>query len=192
MKKYSPKFSLCVYIYMNTYIHLCLSLVAQATVKNLLAKQETQVWSLDQEDPLEKGMAPHSSILAWRISWTEEPGKLQSTGSQRVRHDWATNTHIHTCIFININCWWGSSQKVSLIISMWKSKFKEFLFICSFSLLKRAYPISAILENKAPHLFTLLITQWLPLKENSYRNLLLERQQSLIKEIKLIFHYFQS
>ena len=56
-------------------------------IKNLLAMQETQVQSLDQEDSLEKEMATHSSILAWRISWTEEPGGLQSMGSQRVGHD---------------------------------------------------------------------------------------------------------
>ena len=56
-------------------------------VKNLSAMWETQVLSLDQEDPLEKGMATHSSILAWRISWTEETGGLQSIGSQRVGHD---------------------------------------------------------------------------------------------------------
>ena len=62
------------------------SLVVQ-TVKNLHTTQETQVQSLGQEDPLEKGMATHSSIHAWRIPWTEEPGGLQSTGSQRVRHD---------------------------------------------------------------------------------------------------------
>ena len=49
--------------------------------------QETQVRSLDWEDPLEEGMATHSSILAWRIPWIEEPGRLQSIGSQRVRHD---------------------------------------------------------------------------------------------------------
>ena len=61
-------------------------------VKNLPAKQETRVQSLDQEDPLEKGMATHSSILAWEIPRTEEPGGLQSTGSQRVRHDWVANT----------------------------------------------------------------------------------------------------
>ena len=61
-------------------------------VKNLPAMQETQVQFLGQEDPLEKGMATQSSILPWRIPWTEEPGGLQSTGSQRVRHDWATNT----------------------------------------------------------------------------------------------------
>ena len=57
------------------------SLVAQM-VKNLPAVQETWVRSLGQEDPLEKGMAAHSSILAWRIPWTEEPGRLQSIGSQ--------------------------------------------------------------------------------------------------------------
>ena len=56
------------------------------TVKNLPAVQETPVESLDQEDPPEKGMATHSSILAWRIPWTEEPGGRQSMGSQRVGH----------------------------------------------------------------------------------------------------------
>ena len=53
-------------------------------VKNLSAMQETQVQSLSQEDPLEKGRAPHSSLLAWRIPWTEEPGGIQSMGLQRV------------------------------------------------------------------------------------------------------------
>ena len=62
------------------------SLVAQM-VTNLLAMQETQVQSLGQKDPLEEGMAPYCSILAWRIPWTEEPGGLQSVGLQRVRHD---------------------------------------------------------------------------------------------------------
>ena len=57
------------------------------TVKNLSAMQETQVHFLGWEDPLEKGMAIHSSILAWIIPWTEEPGRLQSMGSQRVGHD---------------------------------------------------------------------------------------------------------
>ena len=61
-------------------------------VKDLPAIQETQVRSLGQEDPLEKKMATHSSILAWRIPWTEEPGRLQSMRSQRVGHNWAANT----------------------------------------------------------------------------------------------------
>ena len=56
-------------------------------IENLLTMQDTQVQSLSQEDPLEKEVATHSSILAWRIPWTEEPGGLQSIGSERVRHD---------------------------------------------------------------------------------------------------------
>ena len=56
-------------------------------VKNLPAIQETQVRSLGQEDPLEKGVTTHSSIHAWEVPWTDEPGGLQSMGSMRVRHD---------------------------------------------------------------------------------------------------------
>ena len=56
-------------------------------VKNLSAMQQTQVQSLGREDPLEKETATHSSILAWKIPWTEEPGGLQSRGLQRVRHN---------------------------------------------------------------------------------------------------------
>ena len=56
-------------------------------------RHETQVLSLGQEDPLEEGMATHCSILAWRIPWTEEPGGLLSTGSQRVGRDWAHGRH---------------------------------------------------------------------------------------------------
>ena len=73
------------------YNYFSLSLVVQ-TVKNLPAMQETWIWSLDREDPMEKGMATHFSILAWRIPWSEEPGGLQSKGSQRVKQDWMTNT----------------------------------------------------------------------------------------------------
>ena len=62
------------------------------TVKNSPAVQETQVQPLDWEDPLEKGIATHSSIFAQRIPWTEDPGGLQSMGLQQVGHDWATNT----------------------------------------------------------------------------------------------------
>ena len=57
------------------------------TVKRWTAMWETWVRSLGREDPLEKEMATHSSILAWKIPWMEEPGRLQSMGSQRVRHD---------------------------------------------------------------------------------------------------------
>ena len=69
-------------------------------VKNLLTMWETQVQSLGQEDPLEKGMPPHSSILAWRIPWTEEPEGLEFMGSQRVEFHCATNTYTFNFIFL--------------------------------------------------------------------------------------------
>ena len=74
-------------------------------IKNLPAMQETQVRSLGLEDPLEKGMAVHSSILAWRIPWTEEPGGLQSVGLQRIRHNWVTNTITTIPITFSSPCW---------------------------------------------------------------------------------------
>ena len=77
------------------------SLVAQ-TVKKLLAIQETWVWSLDRDNHLDKEMATHTSILAWRVSWTEEPGGLQSMGLQRVGHDWATIALIFMLIHVEL------------------------------------------------------------------------------------------
>ena len=61
-------------------------------VKNLPAVKETQVRSLGWDNPLKKGLATHSSILAWKVLWTEKPGRLQSLGSQRAGHSWATKT----------------------------------------------------------------------------------------------------
>ena len=74
-------------------ISITLGFPGGAVVKNLLAMRETWVRSLGQEDPSEKEMATHSGILAWKIPWTEEPGGLQSMGSQRVGHDLATSLH---------------------------------------------------------------------------------------------------
>ena len=95
-----------IFVCVHVYTHLRASLVAQM-VKNPPAKQETWVRSLGHEDPLEKGIATLSSILAWRIPWTEKPGRLQSTGSQRVGHNWATftftHTHTHTYIYLYIS-----------------------------------------------------------------------------------------
>ena len=78
-------------MWMN-FIQVSTILVAQM-VKNLPAMQETWVQSLGRENPLEKGIATHSSILAWRIPWTEEPGGLQSVGSERVRQNLVTRRH---------------------------------------------------------------------------------------------------
>ena len=69
-------------------------------VKNLPATQETQVRSLGQEDPLEKEMTTHSSILAWRIPWTEESGELQSSGLQSLEHDWKTKAKMWAHVFL--------------------------------------------------------------------------------------------
>ena len=77
-------------------------------VKNLPAMQETQVQSLGQADTLEKEMATHSSIPAWRIPWTEEPGRLQFMGSQRVEHDWVTN------IPHGVYYWWAEFHSLLL------------------------------------------------------------------------------
>ena len=70
-------------------------------VKNLPVLWETQILSLGQEDPLEKGIATHSSILAWRTPWAEEPGVLQSMRSQRVGHNSVTNTFIEVRLLVN-------------------------------------------------------------------------------------------
>ena len=80
------------------------SLMAQ-TVKHLTTMQETQFQSLGGEDPLEKKMATLSSILAWKIPWAEEPGRLQSMGSQRVGHNWATS------LSLSINRKWCYRKK---------------------------------------------------------------------------------
>ena len=96
LKKKNPV-SLNCCIFDKNYCKKRASLVAQ-TVKKTPAMQEIQVWSLGGEDPLEEVMATHSSILAWRIPRTEEPGRLQSIVSQRVRHSWVTNIFTYnTC-----------------------------------------------------------------------------------------------
>ena len=83
-------------------------------MKNLFALWETQVRFLGQEDCLEKGMATHSSILAWGIPWTEEPSGLQSIGSQWVRYDWATK----------------QASKLTSVHDYWKSHSFDYLDVC--------------------------------------------------------------
>ena len=73
-----------------------------SVVKNPPAMEEMQVRSLSRKNPLEEEMAILSSSLAWRIPWREEPGRLQSIGSQRVRHDWATEQHTHNRFFYTV------------------------------------------------------------------------------------------
>ena len=112
------------------------SLVAQ-TVKNLPSLQETQLWFLGWEYPLEKGVATHSSTVALIISWTEDPSILQSMGSQWVGHDWATNTAI----------WMGSAgrgtQALSCIFLLgWSTRN---IVLCPFS----CFHLSLFHQNKS-------------------------------------------
>ena len=107
---YIASFTISKLLYMNNT-----SLVAQM-VKNLPAMWETQVWSLGWEDPLEKGMATYSSILAWKIPWTEEPDWLWSTGSQRVGHDWSDWACRRVGLVLNIPC------KFISLKSMWMAQ----------------------------------------------------------------------
>ena len=90
------------------------------TVKDLPTMRETQVWSLGQEDPLEKEMATHSSILAWKVPWMEEPGRLQSLGLQRVGRDWATSLSLSvTKSCLTVTPWTAAPQaSLSYTISL--------------------------------------------------------------------------
>ena len=95
-------------------------------VKNLPAMQEIWVWSLGWEDALEEGMANHSNIVAWGNPWTKEPGRLQSTGLHRVRHDWSdlTCTHIHyICIMYMYN-----NVYICMIIYTHKYTYRSFVY----------------------------------------------------------------
>ena len=87
-------------------------------VKSLPAMQETCVQSLGWEDPLEKGMIIHSSILAWRIPWTVEPDGLQSMGSQRVRHDRATNTFLFTSLACLLDFEWQAARPQAFMVTL--------------------------------------------------------------------------
>ena len=107
------------------------SLVAQI-VKNMPSIQEIWVQSLGWEDPLEKEMATHSSSLAWRVLWTEEPGRLQSTGLQRVVDDWVTNTFIilwGTCLHF---LWAEKKQKGDTQTSLVLQPELIFVIFCFF------------------------------------------------------------
>ena len=112
------------------WLYLWASQVAQK-VKNLPAVQESWVWLLGQEDPLEKEMATHSSILVWRIPWTQEPGGLQSIGSQRVGQDWSDLARTHAInafskvVQFEVNTWvnpLSHSQSHILTMNMRKPK----------------------------------------------------------------------
>ena len=111
------------------------SLVAQ-TVKSLPAMQETQIWSVGREDPLQKEMATRSSILARKIPWTEKPGGLQFTALERIRRNWAISTFTSFALTVGeewVACvglrlvevdyfpqWWRSMLKIQIVMREWR------------------------------------------------------------------------
>ena len=112
VKEHSLEIIFCKYRILRAF------LVAQM-VKKLPSMQEMWIWSLGWGEPLEKEMAIHSSILAWRIPWSEDPSRLQSTGSQRTGHDWVTNTHTyHILSKTHILCLFLKKKKKSIAESV--------------------------------------------------------------------------
>ena len=109
-------------------------------VKSLPAMWETRVWSLGREDPLEKEMATLSSILAWKIPWMVKPGQLQSLGSQRVSHDWATSLSL--CVFLppllNMFCFCYVHTILSFIVPI----FAWNIFLVSLDFLEESFSVS--------------------------------------------------
>ena len=104
-------------------------------LKHLPAMRETWIWSLGWEDPLEKEMATHSSTLAWKIPWMEEPGRLQSMGSQRVRQDWATSFSLSLCYCSTKTVTDNTQMKkhgYALIKLYWHWNLKVIWFSCDF------------------------------------------------------------
>ena len=147
-------FCLCYILYRwkNT-VHLVLASLVAQTVKDLPVIQETQVQSLGGEDPLEKGMAIHSSILAWRIPLTEEPGGLQSTESQRVRQDWVTNTFTFFCKYhrvcdISPDC----SRQVTLIGEEDAACVTTYLFLMRIWVISRCGLLQTVVLNILQHI----------------------------------------
>ena len=127
----------------SAFWYLPYSLVAQA-VTSLPALWETWIQSLGQEDPLEKEMATHSSILAWKIPWMEQCGSLQSMGLQRVGHNWATSLSFLTpSQRINVVC---TISQSGLLVSL-SSVFESWPFITQIQLFYRKIHSFFFVEN---------------------------------------------
>ena len=131
-------------------------------VKNLPAMQETQVWSLGLEDPLEKEIATHSGTLAWKIPWTAEPGGLPSMGSHRVRHDWsdlAVAAYLYGLVIFPV----FFSLSLNFAMSSWSEP--QSLPRLVFCWLYRASP--SLAEKNIIYVISVLTIWWCPCIESS-------------------------
>ena len=99
--------------------------VVAQMVKNLPAMRDTWVWSLDWKDPLEEGMVTHSSILAWRIPWTEEPGRVQFKGFTKVGHNWETKHSTEQSRGSGIQVWWFTFLQSSWLCPLPKGGYSQ-------------------------------------------------------------------
>ena len=130
--------------------------------------RESQVRSLGWEVPLEKEMATHSSILAWGIPWMEEPGGLQSMGSQRVRHNWASSLHFTSLyvitVVLNFSVQLCTSEQVYLCIlkTCWTHSFENFFWYKFFKIFCVFY--NQVIVKQGP--FLLFFSAWFNLPEN--------------------------
>ena len=127
--------------------------------------EEMQVWSLGKEDPLEEGMATHSTTLAWRILWTEVPGGLQSIGLQRIGHDWVTNTFtlganqsIPDDYFVGLPIW---VKEIVIIATLrfpgWLGNWVSFLQMCRIHKLTFLSVSASQLKKKTDNEFTKIL-----------------------------------
>ena len=137
-------------------------------VKHLPTIRETRVWSLDQEDPLEKEMATHSSTLSWKIPWTEEPGRLQSMGSKRVGHDWETSLFTFTMLTT------VSIYEHRLCFHLFRSSLISFSTVFYFSEYKSYTP----LDRFIPKYFTLF---WCYYRWHCFINFILDYLNAIIQ-----------
>ena len=134
--------------------------------------RETRVWSLGWEDPLEKEMATHSNILAWRIPWMEEPCRLQSMGSLRVRHDWVTSLSLSLWHYQEADLFLFPELEACEIpheVTTFGSRderFKSLHWFCRFSYTSYASPLSSTEGSSTLDLLTVscyaLLTPWCP------------------------------
>ena len=137
------------------------SLVAQ-TVKRLSTEQETWVQSLGRKDPLEKETATRSSNLAWKMPWTEEPGRLQSMGSLRVGHDWGTSLHFNDLFLVAwvlehahsvvTSSFCPHELQLSMFLCPWDLPGKNFGVGCHFLLQGSSWPMDQTCLLRSPTL----------------------------------------
>ena len=156
----------------NDLLHVFSGFPGSSVVKNLSVMQEMQVWFLGWKDPLEEGLATHSSILAWEIPCTEEPGGLQSLGSQRVEHNWVPSTHVFSSCYNFSNIFNLRSYKLTCVNLFFKvtgiplTAKAKFITLQVFRVLNQKFEI--LLVSKLFATVAEILKRWLLISINSF------------------------